>query len=156
MDTGVGDLEAFTCFFYGARSRKGHQQAEVYNVIDTLHTTEPATLQWQWHISQLSSLLKKSNVQGEKDSPCRCISPDVTYPELQKPYQSLGWDVQGARLEYKWTQEETLPKALTDLVLDQDEGDQDEDDEDDEDLDTEEYNIQEDVIDDEEVERRRM
>ena len=77
---------------------------------------------------------------------------DVADPELQKPYQGHGWAVQGTRLEYKWTQEETLPKALTDLVLDQNDSDQDEDDKNDDDLDTEEYNIQEDVIDDEEVE----
>lgn len=49
----------------------------------------------------------------------------------------------------KWTEEETLPKELMNLVLDQDEGDKDGDDDD---LDTEVNKIQDYVTDDEEVE----
>ena len=108
---------------WGKVRNQGHQQAEVYNVL-TRYTprNQPLSSNSGIYLSLLppcrSSL--QMHITSTHLEPSR-----VADPELQKSYQGHGWAVQGTRLEYKWTQEEMLPKSLTDLVLDQDEGDQD-------------------------------
>ena len=147
------DLEAFTCLMYGERSGvKGINKLR-YTMFMTHYTPQnkllssdsgmdlsllpPCRSSLQMHVTRVNYQMLIWN------------QADVPYPELQRPYQGHGWDLQGNRLEYKWTKEQMLPKELIDLVLDQDEGDKDRDDEK---LDTDVYNIQEDVTDEEEVE----
>lgn len=146
-------LEAFTCLLYGARSGIKDINKLRYTMFMTRYTPQnqllssdsgidlsllpPCRFSLQMHVARVNYQVLIWN------------QADVPYPELQKPYQGHGWDLQGDTLQYKWTQEEMLPKELMDLVLDQDDGDKDGDDDD---LYTEVYDIQEDVIDDEEVE----
>lgn len=147
------DLEAFTCLLYGARSGIKDINKLRYTMFMARYTPQNQLLSSDSGIdlsllppcrSSLHMHVARVNYQTHIWS-----QANLPYPELQKPYQGHGWNLCGDKLEYKWTQEDILPKELMDIVLDQDEGDKYEEDND---LYTEVYNIHEDVIDYEEFE----